>query len=121
MEAVSDLPNPPVHQRMAKRKEIARAILLDLQFVISMVMQGADDDLCKNQEVRERTRDVLNEIRQLRWELRKALFLFRFRPKLVADCQRILYAVHRHCNVWIAYMRLLKARYPELYRDVSLR
>jgi len=119
-EALSELPNLQGKERAAKRRAIAREILLDTGFVLSMVMQCWLDEPPKDQEVRERTWDVVDEIRQLNWEVRKSLFLFRFRPRLVADCQRTLHAVLGHYRVWIAYVRLLKAKYPERYGELSV-
>src|SRR5215472_10583761 len=119
-ETLSELPNLQGKERAAKRRAIAREILLDIGFVLSMVMERWHDDPPEDQEVRERTFDVMDEIRQLHWELRKSLFLFRFRPRLVADCQRTLHAVLGHYRVWIAYVRLLKAKYPERYGELSV-
>ena len=117
-DALEELAQLPVEQRGEKRRTISREILLDIEFVVALVFADYDEDPTKDPQVLERTREIMDEIRQLRWELHKALFLFRFRPKLVADCQRLLHAVHRHCLVWVAYARLLQAKYPELYGGI---
>jgi len=111
--AVSELPDLPPKERTGKRRAIAKDILRDVGFLVYLL------DDCRNDsdpEIRERACNILREIMRLNWELRQLLFLLRFRPKLIADCQRIFDAAGGHCRVWIAYLHLLNAKYPELYR-----
>lgn len=114
--ALSELPRLPARERTGKRRAIAKDILRDTGFLVSLVDGYRNDE---NPEIRDRAWSMLRETMQLSWEMRKLLFLLTFRPKLVADCQRVFYAAMEHCLLWIAYLRLLKARYPERYGGIS--
>lgn len=107
----------PLEKRAAKRRMIAKDILRDLGFVFSLIEEYRFDD---HPEVREQTLELRRKIVRLQLELQKILFLSRFRPRLVADCRCTLEAIESHYHVWLAYIRLLKAKYPERYRDVSV-
>lgn len=118
-DALPQLPHLGARKRAATRRAIAREILLDTEFVLSLVYD-CYNKLQESQEVRERAQAVVAEIVHLNLELRKILFLFRFRPRLAGHCQRVLAAVEAHCLVWLAFIRFLKATYPEHYAKVSI-
>lgn len=107
----------PLEKRAAKRRMIVKDILRDLGFVLYLTEAYRFDD---HAEIRERTWELMSKIVSLQLELQKIRFLSRFRPRLVADCRRTLEAIQGHYSVWVAYIRLLKAKYPERYRDVSV-
>lgn len=110
--ALSEISSLPVRERVAKRRMIARDILRDLAFVFSLVDECFRDD---HPGLREQTLALAREIIKLRWELKKNLFLSCFRPKLLADCLRILDAACRHCGIWVTYLQLMKTKYPNQF------
>lgn len=116
----SELITLPLEQRAARRREIAQEILLDITFVYCLVSECWRESPSGNAEVVERTAEVMHRIIKLRGNLLKTLFLLRFRPKLVIDCRRIFEALEGHHRVWIAFLQLLKAKYPDRYGDLSI-
>lgn len=106
--------------RAAKRRKIAKEILLDIGFIHYLAYLDYADDPPKSPEVREHTLALFRQIHKLHWELHKNLFLFRFRPRVILDCRRIINAMEEHQRVWIAYCQLLKTKYPELYGSLSI-
>jgi hypothetical protein len=119
-EALMKLPDLQGRERAVTRLAIVKDIQLDAAFVHYVVAGCYRDHPPRDPEVRERMLDVLREIQELNWELHKCLFVFRFRPRLAGDGQRIFDAASRHCRVWIAYVRLLKVKYPERYGNISI-
>jgi hypothetical protein len=118
-QATSTLLTLPPEQRPAVRRAIAKDILLDIGFLSSLITEDYRRSP-KNPEIRERSLAVFDEIVKLSWQIRKSLFVFRFRPKLVTDCRLIFDALEGHYRVWISYLHLLKAKYPETYGGISL-
>lgn len=114
------LPDLPEKERVAMRRAIVREILLDVAFIQSIVTGYDHEGSPQSDKVRERRSVAMGEIVQLIWELRKTQFVFRFRPKMVADCRRVYKAMEGHCRVWIAFLYLLKARYPERYANLTM-
>jgi hypothetical protein len=110
----------PPEQRPGARRAIAKDILLDIGFLQSLITEDYRHDPPKNPEIREQSLAVFDEIVKLSWQIRKSLFVFRFRPKLVTDCRLIFDALEGHYRVWISYLHLLKAKYPETYGGISL-
>lgn len=114
---LSDLPEK---ERAALRRAIVREILLDVVFILSIVRWRDYDDSPESDEVRERREAAAIEIVELILELRKTQFVFRFRPKMVADCRRVYQAIEGHYRAWIAFLHFLKAKYPEDYAGLSV-
>lgn len=119
-EWVLQLPDLPEKERAAVRRAIVGEILLDVVFILSIVRWRDYDGSPESDEVRERREAAAIEIVELILELRKTQFVFRFRPKMVADCRRISQAIEGHCRAWIAFLHLLKAKYPERYAELSV-
>ena len=119
-EWVLQLLELPEKERAAMRRAIVKEILLDAAFIHSLVATYDYDAASESDEVRERRKAAAIETADLIWELRKTQFVFRFRPKMVADCRRIYKAIEGHYRVWIAFIHLLKAKYPERYGELSV-
>lgn len=110
----------PPDQRGPVRRAIARDILLDITYVHYLISEYYWHGTTENAEVRERALAVAIEINKLFWEVRKSQFVFYFHPKAVADCQRTIHALEGHYRVWIAYIRLMQVKYPDLYGNISI-
>lgn len=119
-EWVLQLLELPEKERAAMRRAIVKEILLDAAFIYSLVAGYNHEAASESAEVRERRKAAALETVDLIWELRKTQFVFRFRPKMVADCRRIYKAIEGHYRVWIAFIHLLKAKYPERYGELSV-
>ena len=110
----------PPNQRGPVRRAIARDILFDITYVHYLVSEYYRHGTTEDAEVRERALAVALEIKKLFWEVRKSQFVFYFHPKAMADCQRIVHALEGHYRVWTAYIRLMQAKYPDLYGNISI-
>lgn len=119
-EWVLQLLELPEKERAAMRRAIVKEILLDAAFIHSMLAGCDHDAASESDEVRERRKAAVLEVVDLILELRKTQFVFRFRPKMVADCRRIYKAIEGHYRAWIAFIHLLKAKYPERYGELSV-
>jgi len=108
-----DLPNLQGKERQAKCKSIAKGMLLNVQFIIQFTFQFRQEDGEENPEIAKLRREVMKDARRLHAALRKLLFLLRFRPESVKDCHRTRAAKIGHLRMWIAFLRFMKAKYPD--------
>lgn len=114
LDATSQLSTLPPERRGPLRRAIARDILLNIEFIYTLVSECYRSGASENPEARDLAFVVSTEIIKLAWELRKSLFLFHFHSKAVAGCERIFHALDHHCRVLDAYIEFLKAQYPYL-------
>jgi hypothetical protein len=114
------IPEMNGQERRAACRFIARAIRDDCHFLTYLLYQCYREEDPQNKEVQRLSQVAFHETRQVLSSVNWLLFLLRFRPALVKDCSGIVDATLRYNQSWIAYCRLLRAQYPDLYGNLSI-
>ena len=107
-------------ERRAACRMVARAIRDDCRFLMGLICEAYLKERPRNEEIKRLQRAAFRETRQVLSSVNWLLILLRFRPSLVKDCSEILDATFRHHDSWFAYIRLLRAQYPDLYGNLSI-
>src|SRR5438309_6209521 len=99
-------------EREALCRRIAALIREDCRWLVYVIHQACRDEPPKNSEIRELMRAAHVKGLGVHWKITGLLFLLWVRPSLARDCRRVTEAAMRHCEAWIALLRLLRAQYP---------
>jgi hypothetical protein len=107
-------------ERLVVCRSLANAMGLDASYLLQMVWGPFLDQAEEKAEIRELRLAAIREARAVVRMVKRTSFLMSFRPSLVKDCHRMVETAQQHCRMWIAFLRLWRAEYPDQFGDLAV-
>jgi hypothetical protein len=104
-----------------ERLALCRSLAKSMQWAAIYLRSMLHDPLTEQtEEVRQLATAAYTESHELLSTVQRILFRMRFRPLLVKDCHQVLEAAQQHYRMWLAFLRLWRAQYPDRFGDLVI-